>query len=116
MERQSGNRWSVGSCLLGHPESLRYRSVTILRIGRSAGNPFAESPQRPYAARPTGPAEGEEMVQTATALLAAQAGESRCGRLIPRFRVRVPGGPLPLARTGPGSAATLESSCPGGVD
>src|SRR3954447_8765256 len=52
MERQTGNGWYVGGYLLGPPESLRYRSVTILRIGRSAGNPFAESPQRPYAARP----------------------------------------------------------------
>src|SRR3954452_20661526 len=52
MERQTGNGWYVGGYMLGPPESLRYRSVTILRIGRSAGNPFAESPQRPYAARP----------------------------------------------------------------
>ena len=52
MERQSGNRWLVGSCLLGPPESLRYQSVKILRIGISAGNPERESPQRPYAARP----------------------------------------------------------------
>src|SRR3954447_21367552 len=71
MERQTGNGWYVGGYLLGPPESLRYRSVTILRIGRSAGNPYAESPQRPYAARPNARrrrrrSEGEEMVQTAT--------------------------------------------------
>src|SRR3954447_2300043 len=71
MERQTGDGWYVGGYLLGPPESLRYRSVIILRIGRSAGNPFAESPQRPYAARPNARRprrrpEGEEMVQTAT--------------------------------------------------
>jgi hypothetical protein len=72
MERQTGDGWYVGGYLLGHPESLRYQSVTILRIGLSAGNPrYGESPQRPYAARPNdasplrGAGEGEEMVQTA---------------------------------------------------
>jgi hypothetical protein len=52
MERWLGDRQLVGSCLLEPPESLRYHSVTILRIGQSAGNPLGESPQRPYAARP----------------------------------------------------------------
>src|SRR3712207_4224942 len=65
-ERQTGNGWYVGSYMLGHPESLRYQSVTILRIGLSAGNPFGATPQRPYAARPNERVEGEEMVQTAT--------------------------------------------------
>lgn len=65
--------------------------MTILGIGRSAGNPRG-APQRPYAAHPNERAEGEEMVQTATPS-ADGAGESRCGRLIPRFRVRAPGDP-----------------------
>jgi hypothetical protein len=43
MERQLGNRWFVGSYMLEHPESLRYQSVTILRIGQSAGNPAGEA-------------------------------------------------------------------------
>jgi hypothetical protein len=62
--------------MLGRPESLRYARtppakpeaarVKILRIGLSAGNPLAGSPQRPYAAHPNVEVEGEEMVQTAT--------------------------------------------------
>src|SRR3954452_11157079 len=103
MERQTGNGWYVGGYMLGPPESLRYRSVTILRIGRSAGNPFAESPQRPYAARPnarrlTAAVRGRRDGPDRNAPpVRGEAGETRCGRLIPRFWVRIPGDPLAVS-------------------
>ena len=74
--------------------------MTIRRIGQSAGKTgFGRNPQRLHERLPTGPAGGDDKVQTATAM--ATAGESPCGRLIRWSWVQVP----------PGSLVHVYSSC-----
>ena len=67
--------------------------MTIRRIGQSAGKTgFGRNPQRLHERLPTGPAGGDDKVQTATPM--ATAGESPCGRLIRWSWVQVPPGSL----------------------